>query len=97
MRNKVAVVVHVFYPEIWPEISNRLLAIKYEYDLYITTTHGLFDEVRRLVVEDFPDVRFRPFDNLGMDVVPFLLLVPELLREGYLAVCKLHTKKGQGL
>lgn len=97
MRNKVAVVVHVFYPEIWPDISSRLLAIKYEYDLYITTTHGLSDEVRRLIIADFPAARFRPFDNLGMDIVPFLLLVPELLREGYLAVCKLHTKKGQGL
>jgi GT2 family glycosyltransferase len=93
---KIAVVVHVYYPELWPEIADRLKAIEYPFDLYITTTPDKAPHVTPAIMADFPQARIHVQPNRGMDVQPFLSLVPVLVEEGYLAVCKLHTKKGEG-
>jgi lipopolysaccharide biosynthesis protein len=43
---------------------------------------------------DFPDAHIHPYPNQGMDMVPFLRLIPSLKAMGYGLVCKLHTKRG---
>lgn len=92
---KVAVAVHLYHPELWPEIAARLRAIHAPYDLFVTTTPDRLAEAAALAYADFPQARLHAGPNLGMDVVPFLSLVPLLHSEGYVAVCKLHTKKGE--
>ena len=91
---KIAVVAHVYYPELWPEIAQRLTAISHPFDLYITTTTEQAPLVRPAITERFPQAHITVQPNLGMDLLPFLSLIPELIEQGYTAVCKLHTKKG---
>lgn len=93
---KVAVVVHVYYPELWPEIAARLRALSHPFDLWITTTTDRQESVTAQVRADFAEARIHARPNAGMDVLPLLHLVPELVRHGYVAVCKLHTKQGDG-
>ena len=89
---RFAVVLHLFYRELWHEFSHHLLQIDIPFQLIITTTEsdGAFeDEVR----SSFPSAEIYVMENRGRDVGPFL----ELLRKGRLGdypyVCKLHGKK----
>lgn len=91
---KIALVVHVYYPELWLEIADRLQAISHPFDLFVTTTPEQAPHVIPLVTACFPKAMTKVQPNLGMDLLPFLDLIPTLIAQNYLAVCKLHTKKG---
>ncbi|MDX2479469.1 MAG: rhamnan synthesis F family protein, partial [Desulfuromusa sp.] len=91
---KIAIAVHVYYPELWPDIARRLQALSRVFEVFVTTTPEHAEAVTIAVRMDFPDARIDIQPNHGMDIVPFLRLIPTLVEEGYLAVCKLHTKKG---
>lgn len=91
---KVAVVVHFYYQELWPEVRDRLLWIDADFDLFVTVPSDLESLAAELVLNVFPSAKIRPFKNLGMDVLPFLGIIPELIDKDYSVVCKIHTKKG---
>jgi len=93
---KFAIAVHVYYPDLWPDIARRLKALDYPYLLDITVPPGQAAAVEQLVKQDFPAAHIHVTPNRGMDIMPFLSLVPRWKQEGILAVCKLHTKKGDG-
>ena len=95
---KLAIAVHVYYPELWPEIAQRLKALQPDtpFILDITTPPEQAAVVEHAVQQDFPAARIHIIPNRGMDILPFLSLVPRWQQEGILAVCKLHTKKGDG-
>jgi len=93
---KVAIVVHCFYLDIWPEISQRLMAIEAAFDTFITTTNDRLEEVAKVVTKDFPGARIYGAPNRGMDILPFLSIIPILHNEGYEVACKIQTKKGDG-
>jgi microcystin-dependent protein len=93
---QVAVAVHVYYPELWESIARRLAALPRNFDLYVTTVEAVAEEVRTRVMGQFPDAKVLVFPNLGMDILPFLMLVPQLVADGYEAVCKVHTKRNNG-
>ncbi len=93
---KLAVAVHLYYPALWPEIAAHLKKVTHPFDLYVTTSPEESAEVDTTVSADFPGSCIQVKPNRGMDIVPFLECVPQWVEEGYLAVCKLHTKKGHG-
>ena len=92
---RVAIVMHVYYPDLWPEFAQTLRDVKIPYDLYVTLTwrgdetEGLATEIRAA----FPAARVVPVENRGRDILPFLTLVNSGLLDDYAAVCKIHTKK----
>lgn len=91
---KVAVAAHVFYPELWPEITSRLKRIDLPYDLYVTLPSPQHEGLRDRVLAEFPQALVQRSANLGMDLAPFLQIVPTLRDLGYDIVCKVHTKRG---
>lgn len=93
---KLAIAVHIYYPEIWPEIAQKLKALRHPFILDITTPPEQVASVESMVKQDFPAARIHSIPNRGMDILPFLSLVPRWQQEGVVAVCKLHTKKGDG-
>lgn len=92
---RFAVVLHVYYPDLWEEFATRFEALPIEYDLYVTVTwrgeetEGLVEKIRAR----FPAATVVPMANRGRDILPFLTLVNSGALDGYEAVCKLHTKK----
>ncbi|HEY1944485.1 MAG TPA: rhamnan synthesis F family protein [Roseiarcus sp.] len=89
---KVAVVLHLYYADLWPEISTVLQSLPLAFDLIVTTVPGreaLIDAVRA----DFPSAAIRVVENRGRDVRPFLLLLEEGALDAYDCVCKIHGKK----
>jgi len=93
-ENSIAVIVHLYYPDMWPLISAKLKRLKRvtEFDLFVTIQSARSPAVRRIAV-DFPSVRLIELPNHGRDVFPFMVLLPLLKKNGYAAILKLHSKK----
>ncbi len=67
---KVLVIAHVYYPEIWPELADRIKRIPVPYDVVVTLvegdTPGLADEI----ISDFPSAIIETQPNRGRDMWP---------------------------
>jgi lipopolysaccharide biosynthesis protein len=94
-KARFAVAVHIYYPEVWAEFSERLSGLDLDFDLYVTLTHR-GDETQALaksIRTDFPQALVHLMANRGRDILPFVSLINAGLLDGYEAVCKLHSKK----
>jgi hypothetical protein len=95
----VAVALHLYYPELWPEIAAALAPQRFAFDLFVTLTRrpdlpaaqaaALEAEIRAA----FPGARVWQLPNHGRDIYPFLWLLEAGLLAPYRAVCKLHSKR----
>lgn len=90
-----AVVVHIYYHDLWEEFEARLKTLDFDFDLFVSLTYK-GDETETLaerIREAWPRARVVPMPNHGRDIFPFLHLINAGLLSGYKAVCKFHTKK----
>lgn len=87
---RVALVVHVFYPALWPELAACIRNVREPHDLFITYVN---EETVREAKAEFPNARFVRCENRGYDVWPFLKVLQTLRLEDYGCVVKLHTKR----
>ncbi|MFN4058684.1 MAG: rhamnan synthesis F family protein [Roseinatronobacter sp.] len=91
---EVAIVLHLFYREMWDEFLPILRAQLFPFDLIILLTEGAPEaEIRASIVQDFPGAHIWTFPNHGRDILPFLHLAQSGALARYKAVCKLHTKR----
>src|SRR6185369_11992023 len=90
---KIAVVLHLYYPETWPLFSRKLSLLKdHPYDLFISLPQARAD-FAPVVLADFPHAHIITAPNRGRDVLPFMSIAPALARAGYEYVLKMHSKK----
>lgn len=91
---KVAVVLHVYYPELLPEILARLGNIPVRFDLFITNASG-----ERLDVPEgmgnLGNVAILEVANRGRDILPTVQLVNSGALDPYELILKVHTKKSE--
>ncbi len=94
-----AIVVHVYYPEIWNQIATRLAVLELEFDLIITLPDmNKYDALAEKIVSGtFPNAHIVRTPNIGRDIFPFVHLAQSGFLSQYKAVCKLHTKKSPHL
>ena len=90
---RVAVCLHLFYPELWPLLQAQLRLIPEPWDLWLTVPSFAATTAWHDIVRDQPRVRFMPLPNRGRDVAPWLRLLRSGVLDGYDAVCKLHGKR----
>lgn len=90
-----AIVIHVYYHELWDEFSETLKALDLPFDLFVTLTHkgDGTEELAARIRADWPQAQVVPMPNRGRDIFPFVHLINAGVLEGYQAVCKFHTKK----
>ncbi len=90
---RVLVIAHVYYPEIWPELADRIKRIPVPHDIVVTLVDGhsagLVDEI----VSDFPRAVIETQPNQGRDIWPLVHVAELGLIGDYDAVLKLHTKR----
>jgi len=55
----IAVIVHLFYPDIWQEIHTYLIALDTKHDLYITLPPHIEDKDIIRIFQDRPDEKNR--------------------------------------
>jgi Rhamnan synthesis protein F len=92
-RGRIAVVIHLFYPELWPEFRDALTFIPEPFDLFITLVAGHSEEGEDWIRADYPVAQIVTVENRGRDILPFILLINSGVLDRYHLVCKLHTKR----
>jgi lipopolysaccharide biosynthesis protein len=89
---KYAIVIHIYYEDIWREISTILRRLKGDFGLIITVSsekQSLIEDIRCA----FPQAEIHLCENRGRDIRPFLVLLEQGRFDCYRAVCKIHGKK----
>jgi lipopolysaccharide biosynthesis protein len=92
---KVAVVVHLFYGDLWDEIASFLRNIPIGFDLFVSVPRENAGALAALVRRDHPQAQIIEVPNAGRDVAAFLAVLPRVLAGNYSVLCKLHSKKGR--
>jgi rhamnosyltransferase len=90
---RIAVCLHLFYPDLWPTLRTALNAIPEPWDLYVSVPAFACTRALARIVEEHPAVRFMPCTNRGRDVLPFLNWLELGVFDRYDAVCKVHSKR----
>lgn len=89
---RIGVVLHLHYPDLWPEFERVLHRFARPFELVVTTTAGN-PSLEQKIRQAFAGAKVFVHENRGRDVAPFL----QLLAEGHLAgmdlICKLHGKR----
>ena len=91
---KLAVVVHLYYTDLWDEIKAKLVNINEPFDLFLTLNAR--DAGFELKLNN-KKVKVHTFvlPNRGRDVLPFLYVARRLRAAGYEYILKLHSKKSK--
>ncbi len=89
---RVAVLLHVYYPELLPEILARLDFIPVTFDLLVTNASGARITVRR-DIRNLGNVAVLDVENRGRDLWPAAQVVNSGALDPYEIVLKVHTKK----
>lgn len=90
---RIAVLIHVFYTDLVPELCEQLQNIPVPFDLIVTNASG---EALDLPLDDVGMVRHvavLPVANHGRDILPLVEVVNAGLLDPYEVVLKIHTKK----
>ena len=90
----VAVVIHAFYEAIFDEILGYLEKTQStSLKLYVTTSIELFEAANRKLQLQKHSFYVLPVSNRGRDILPFLKIMPEVVKSGHDLLIKVHTKK----
>ena len=90
----VAIVIHVFYYEIFLEIMDYIKKIKsVNFTLYVTSPPELSEKIINTLENVSYKYRILPIENHGRDILPFLKMIPLAFNDGHQLILKIHTKK----
>ena len=97
-RCKIAVILHLYYQDLWSEYETKLSSIDVPYDLYVTLTEESSTLGQTLWIKNKLELSgYKVFivPNKGLDIGPFLLVLNHIFNSDtdYDYVFKLHTKK----
>jgi len=91
---KLAVVLHLYYPSLWPVISKKLARINVPFDLFVSVQTKDKELVLDKVSKYHKVTNIASFPNRGRDVLPFMLILEKIRQENqYKYILKLHSKK----
>ena len=91
-RIDVAVVVHIYYEDTWPDIAGALRGLTVPFDLIVTTVAGR-ERLIETITQAYPRADIEVVENRGRDVGPFIALLGRGRLDRYKYICKIHGKK----
>lgn len=90
---RIGAVLHLFYEDLWPEMSAYVGRIRSLERLYVSIQESASRDLEGRIVTRFPCARICRLPNRGRDVLPFLEWLGVAAQEGIELVCKIHTKR----
>ena len=90
---RILVVAHVYYPEIWFDLEDRLVRIPEPYDLVISLVEGCTEVLEPEIATRLPHAMIHRIPNLGRDLGSLVDLAGAGLFDDYDAILKVHTKR----
>jgi lipopolysaccharide biosynthesis protein len=91
-KHDTAVILHLYYPEIWENIRDYLNQLDGDFDLFVSIPK-VVDFDTRAITQIYSNSYFFHCENRGRDIAPFLNILPILVNHEYQFALKLHTKK----
>jgi lipopolysaccharide biosynthesis protein len=91
-RVEVAVVLHIYYEDTWPDIAGALRGLTIPFDLVVTTVAGR-ERLIGTIRQAYPRAEIEVVENRGRDVGPFIALLERGRLDRYKYICKIHGKK----
>lgn len=92
---KLAVIVHLYYLDMWGQVEEGLSRISQDFDLYISVPVGYSDISIDNVSKYHKNTNIVKVPNRGRDVLPFATIMNRIRKLNYDYVLKLHTKKSK--
>jgi len=89
----ILVVAHVYYPEVWSDIADRLARMPAPFDLVVTLVVDRADWLVPQILGQFPGAKVEIVPNRGRDIAPLVSLANRGFFDGYEAILKVHTKR----
>jgi len=90
---RVLVVAHVYYPEVWFDIEDRLVRFPEPYDLVVSLVEGRTEVLEPEIAKRLPNAMIHRVPNLGRDLGSLIELAGAGVFDGYDAILKVHTKR----
>jgi lipopolysaccharide biosynthesis protein len=91
---KLAIILHVFHLEIFREVLDYLS--NYDsghFKVFITAPAILTEKISEEMNACSVPFLIRPVENRGRDMLPFLIILQDVLNEQFSIILKIHTKK----
>lgn len=92
-KPRIAVVLHLYYPDLWDSLAAHVSQIEEPFDLYVTISEEHFEAMKPVVEKRFPNAEILPAENKGRDILPFLHILEKIPSAKYQYFCKIHSKK----
>jgi len=91
---RLAVVIHAYYPNVLKEIVARLNQVEgIAFQLYLSCPPDRTRIIKRILDDCRHPWQLVELTNRGRDVLPFLRLLPRVVADGHSVLLKVHTKK----
>jgi len=88
-----AVIMHLYYIDLWNEMKNNLKHLNGKFDLYINVNNNCDIEFLQKLKKDFPNCVLFSYENRGRDISPFVEILNYIFPLNYKYLCKIHSKK----
>lgn len=91
-RHDTAVILHLYYTDMWEEIFGYLANLDWDFDLFISIPReAAFSEER--ILRKHKHAYIYRCQNRGRDIAPFLRILAAINSLGYKYALKVHTKR----
>lgn len=96
---RIAILLHLYYVDLWNEVDKYLNNMYEKFDLYVTlvddVNYKLLLDTKSLILEKYPDANVFIIDNRGLDIGGFLYVLDYIISKNlsYDYLIKLHSKK----
>ena len=95
-KKPLCVLMHLYYPDLWPELKKYIDNIDVEFDLHINMVDSTWCidtilEIRRT----YPESNIKVSVNEGRDIGGYISLLHEVNLDNYVGVVVMHSKKSQ--
>ena len=91
-KHATAVVLHLYYTELFSEVQSYLDHLDDEFDLFLSLTEDQSAFAKNIRTK-YPDASILIVPNHGRDLAPFLEFLKIIVPLGYETLLKVHTKK----
>lgn len=92
-NTKIAVLFHLYYEDLWEEISEYIDNIPVEFDLYVNLVEGHSEHIFEKIKARYPGCKITVSKNLGYDMGGLINALNSVDLRKYDLICKIHTKK----
>ena len=90
---RIAVILHLYYTDLWPEMAAFISQIQEPFVLYVTVMEKDFSQIASIIQAQFSNAKVIIAENKGRDILPFLQIMQSVPPNHYEYICKIHSKK----